>query len=428
MRRLVEPNETPSQPGHPTIFTLNAKMLGGLFFLPFFCAKYIPMQIRTLLSSFVFLLLSNIVSAQIDYPEDAFRELRRGLEGTWFMPTERGDRLEIWWKEDDRTLAGKSVRIKPENGDTVLLERLRIELRDTNVTYITVARNQNSGKPMEYPLTEIDDEGFYVFKNPAFDDPQKIRYLLLGNREMQVETMSKRNGREVKQEFVYEREFTPGAVEFRMRGGINAASLRGTGNFNLDPRQKTPEFGWKAGWELGMAARFKGRGGFITINAELSAMGRRAYTKSGFIVSGDTSDVIYKRDLTYHSVWLVASVMPELTFGRDGKLSLMAGPYYGRLVGLSGKGLQEPTEENQLFNVNNDLKKNDFGINLGFQYKLNFGKKDLGGILGLRASYGLSNLDNLYIRFCKDGNTSVCNGQISLMSASLYYSVNLLKL
>lgn len=388
------------------------------------------MQIRALLSSFVLLLLSNIVSAQIDYPEDAFRELRRGLEGTWFMPTERGDRLEIWWKEDDTTLAGKSVRIKPENGDTVLLERLRIELRDTTVTYITVARNQNGGKPMDYPLTEIDEEGFYVFKNLAFDDPQKIRYLLLGNREMQVETVSKRNGREVKQEFVYEREFTPGAVEFRVRGGINAASLRGTGNFNLDPPEKTPEFGWKAGWELGMAARFKGRGGFITINAELSAMGRRAYTRSAFTVNVDTMPFVinYKRDLTYHSVWLVASIMPELTFGRDGRLSLMAGPYYGRLVGLSGKGLQEPTEENQLFNVNNDLKKNDFGINLGFQYRLNFGKKDLGGILGLRASYGISNLDNLYTRFCNNGNSSVCNGQISLLGASLYYSVNLLKL
>jgi hypothetical protein len=402
-------------------------MLGGHFFLPFFCAKYIPMQIRKLLPSFVLLLLSNIVSAQIDYPEDAFRELRRGLEGTWFMPTERGDRLEIWWKEDDRTLAGKSVRIKPENGDTVLLERLRIELRDTTVTYITIARNQNGGKPMDYPLTEIDEEGFYVFKNLAFDDPQKIRYLLLGNREMQVETMSRRNGREVKQEFVYEREFTPGAVEFRVRGGINASSLRGTRDLiqTFDP----PKFGWKPGWELGMQARFKGRGGFITINAELSAIGRRAYTQSDFSVNVDTMPYVirYQRDLTYHSVWLVASIMPELTFGRDGRLSLMAGPYYGRLVGLSGKGLQEPTEENQLFKVNNDLKKNDFGINLGFQYKLNFGKKDLGGILGLRASYGLSNIDNLYSRECAD-SPSLCNGQVSFLSASLYYSVNLLKL
>jgi hypothetical protein len=150
-----------------------------------------------------------------------------GLEGTWFMPTDRGDRLEIWWKEDDQTLAGKNVRIKPENGDTVLLERLRIELRDTTITYIAIARGQNSNKPVSFLLTEIDEEGFFVFSNPEHDDPQTIRYLLLGNREMQVETIGKRNGREVKQEFVFEREFTPGAVEFRVRGGINASNLRG---------------------------------------------------------------------------------------------------------------------------------------------------------------------------------------------------------
>lgn len=388
------------------------------------------MQIRRLLLFSAFVLLSDFVSAQIEYPEDAFRELRRGLEGTWFLPTDRGDRLEIWWKEDDQTLAGKSVRIKPENGDTVLLDRLRLELRDTTVTYIIIPRsNQSNKEPVSFALTEIDEAGFFVFSNPKNDDPQKIRYLLLGNREMQVETISKRNGREVKQEFVFEREFTPGAVEFRLRGGINAHSLRGTGNFNLDGGG-LPGFGWKPGWEIGMQARFKGRGGFITINAEVSAVGRRASTQSAFTVNVDTMPYVfnYKRDLTYNSTWLVVSIMPELTFRRDGRLSLMAGPYYGRMVGLSGNGLQEPVEENKLFKVNNDFRKNDFGINLGFQYRLNIGKKDLGGLFGLRATYGLSNLDNLYSRYCDGSNPALCNGQISLMGASLYYSVNLLKL
>ncbi len=387
------------------------------------------MQIRQLLPIFAFLLFANFVSAQIDYPEDAFRDLRRGLEGTWFLPTDRGDKLEIWVKEDDQTLTGKSVRIKPETGDTVLLERLRIELRDTTITYFIIPR-QSTKEPSSYTLTEIDEAGFFVFTNPENEDPQTIRYLLLGNREMQVETISRRNGRDVKQEFVFEREFTPGAVEFRIKGGINASSLRGTGNFNLDAPGGKPTFGWSPGWELGMQARFKGRGGFITINAELGAIGRRAATQSSFTVNVDTMPYIinYKRDLTYHSIWIVAAIMPEITFGRDGRLSLMAGPYYGRLVGLNGKGIQEPTEENKLFKVNNDLKKNDFGINLGFQYKLNFGKKDIGGIMGLRASYGLSNLDNLYSRFCSNGNSSVCNAQVSFLGASLYYSVNLLKL
>lgn len=404
-------------------------MLGGLFYLPFFCAKFIFMQIRRLLPIFICILSSSAAFAQIDDPEAAFRDLRRELEGTWFMPTDRGDRLEIWTVEDKQTLVGKSVRIKPENGDTVLLERLRLELRDTTITYITIPKQTNK-EPVSFVLTEIDEAGFFVFSNPQNDDPKQIRYLLLGNREMQVETIGKRNGRDVKQEYVFEREFTPGAVEFRLRAGINASSLRGTGNFNLDPPGGLPTFGWKPGWELGMQARFKGRGGFITINAELGAMGRRASTQSSFTVNVDTMPYFfnYKRDLTYHSIWLVAAIMPEITFRRDGRLSLMAGPYYGRLVGLNGKGVQEPQEANKLFKVNNDLKKNDFGINLGFQYKLNFSKKDLGGILGLRATYGLSNLDNLYSRFCEGGNSSLCNGQVSFLGASLYYSVNLLKL
>ncbi|MDX1911398.1 MAG: DUF6265 family protein, partial [Saprospiraceae bacterium] len=141
------------------------------------------MQTRTILLFLLFLGCYAPVFAQIDYPEDAFRELRRGLDGTWFMPTDRGDRLQIWWKEDDQTLAGKNVRIKPEDGDTVLLERLRIELRDTTITYITIPARQSNSKPVSYPLIDIDEEGFFIFRNEDHDDPHTIRYLLLGNRE-----------------------------------------------------------------------------------------------------------------------------------------------------------------------------------------------------------------------------------------------------
>ena len=81
---------------------------------------------------------------------------------------------------------------------------------------------------------------------------------------------------------------------------------------------------------------------------------------------------------------------------------------------------------NDLYNVNNDLKKVDFGLALGLQYKLNFGKKDIGGILGLRGTLGLRNLDNLYDRDCN--NPAYCNGQVFFNTATLYYSVNLLKL
>lgn len=368
------------------------------------------------------------VSAQIEYPQDAFRDLRRGLEGTWFMPTDRGDRLEIWDVVDDKTLSGRSVRIKPENGDTVLLEKLRLELRDTTITYTATARGQNDNKPVSYKLTAIDDQGFYIFTNPEHDDPQTIKYLMLSNREIQMVTEGKRNGRTVTQEYVYEREFTPGAVEFRVKGGVNGQILRGTGNFNLDYPGGPPAFGWKPGWELGTQARFKGRGGFITVNAEIGLSGRFSHAKSAFTVVDDTSYTEYKRDLTYNTTWLVVGVYPEISFRRDGRFSIMAGPYYGRLVGARGKGVELPTNENKLFKANNDFKKNDFGLQLGFQYGLNFGKKDLGGIIGLRANLGLSNLDNLYKRYCGNGNSALCNAAVAFQGATLYYSVDLLKI
>ena len=81
---------------------------------------------------------------------------------------------------------------------------------------------------------------------------------------------------------------------------------------------------------------------------------------------------------------------------------------------------------NKLFNPYNDFKKIDVGLTGGLQYKLNVGKKDLGGIIGIRANLGLANIDNLYDRDCP--TPSLCNGRVSFLGASAYYSVNLLKL
>ncbi len=395
----------------------------------FFCLKNLSMLriSRFLLAAFLLVPLASM--AQIDNPKAAFRELRRGLDGTWFQPTDRGDKLEIWAVTNDSTLDGRSVRIKPENGDTVLMERLRLELRDTNITYFIIPKPPKQNEVVAFKLIDIDQSGFFIFMNPDNADPQTIRYLLLGNREIQVTTESLRNGRTVKREYVFEREFTPGAVEFRVKGGVNYQNIRSTGNFPTEPPDfAPPAFDWKPGWELGTQLRFRGRGGFVTVNVELGLAGRFAHAKSEFTVLEDTSFTLYKRDLTYNTTWLVIGVYPEVSFGRDSRFSMMAGPYYGRLVSARSKGLEEPGNENVLFKANNDFKKNDLGLQVGAQYKLNFGKKDLGGILGLRFNLGMANLDNLYSRYCTDGNNILCNGSIAFQGATLYYSVDLLKL
>jgi len=365
------------------------------------------------------------LSAQIDDPESIFRELR-ALEGTWFMPTNRGDRLESWQIADDSTMIGRGFRIKPENGDTVTLETLRLELRDTTITYFAIARGQNQNKAIPFRLTMVDDEDYYVFENPAHDDPQKIRYRLLGNRELQVTTEGKRNNRTVTQDFVFEREFTPGAVEFRLRGGVNAHTMRGTGTLIPQAGAEDPVFGWKPGWELGAQVLFKGRGGLINVNCELSLAGKFAHAKSTFEVFDSFPPTIYVRDGTYSTIWLNIAVAPEITFKREGRLSLIIGPYLGVLLNSRMNGTVEPQGENKLFDANNDFKKTDFGVIAGFQYKLNFGKKDLGGKLGLRANLGLADINDLYGRGIE--SSALANGRVALLGASLYYSVNLLKL
>ncbi|MBK8554669.1 MAG: hypothetical protein IPL65_02330 [Lewinellaceae bacterium] len=377
---------------------------------------------RTRLFLFLLALLPLALQAQIEDASDIFRELK-GLDGVWFMPTDRGDRLEIWSVADDSTLIGRHVRIRIETGDTVTLETMRIERRADTVQFIAIVRGQNENKPVVFNLTTADYDG-YVFENPEHDDPKKIIYRLLGNRELQVNTEGTRGSRTVKQEYVFEREFNPGAVQFRVRAGMNVFNMRQTGTLLT-----TPEFKAGPGWELGTTFAFKGRGGYITLNVDVGFLGRNVKAKSGFatVEQRDTGLVFvqYERDLTYRQAWLGFAVYPELTFRRDGRLSIYAGPYVNALLINRGKGLDLPGTSS-VYDANSDFKRKDIGLLGGFQYKMNFTKKDLEGKLGIRATYGLSNIDALYTRGCN--NPAYCNGSITLQGISLYYSINILKL
>lgn len=378
------------------------------------------MRIISFLFFVLFLFNSGTLRAQIEDAEYIFRELR-ALDGTWFMPTDRGDRLEVWTRTDDSTLTGKALRIKSEDGDTITLETMRLEWRsDSMITYYRSVRGQNQNEPVAFQLTLADEDG-YLFENPINDDPKKILYRLLGNRELQVTTEGQRsNGRATKNEYVYEREFTPGTGEFRIRGGINVHTLNAKGTFPTFGGP--PEFSPQVGWELGAAYVFRGKGSFLSLNLEFGLMGRG----SGIVSTFADDTILYVRDGNYNTAWFMVALIPELTLGRDSRFSVMAGPYFGRLMFNQAKGTVEPGGENKLFDANEDLKKNDLGITLGLQYKLNFGKKDLGGILGLRGNVGLSNLDNLYC--ANSDNTAFCNGSMKFVGASLYYSVNLVKI
>lgn len=365
-----------------------------------------------------FVVIPGFVSAQITNKKAAFRAVRV-LEGVWFMPTDRGDRLEIWKSVNDSTMIGRSVRIKQEDGDTVTLETLTLTRRDTHIIYAATVRGQNNNKPVEFELTEAYSDEF-LFENPAHDDPKKIKYILLGNRELQVTTEGKKGDRVITREYIFEREFNPASAEFRLRAGVNAASLASERALNSIPSQ--PEFGYRPGWEVGVNGVFKGRGGFLALNVELGFAGKNSNIESLFYADTNT----YIRSGHYRTTWFNAAVYPEFTFRRDGRLSMIVGPYYGRLAASKVIGNSTPASSNKLFNSNNDFKKNDFGLLGGVQYKMNFGKKDLGGKIGARFNLGLTDLDQLYKRRCD--NPALCNERIILRSISAYYSINLVKL
>lgn len=385
------------------------------------------MHFRPLAFVALWLFFPLFLSAQIEDADIIFRELRV-LDGVWFMPQDRGDRLELWSIANDSTLLGREVRIKAETGDTVLLKSMQIDLRGEFIIYYLTVRGLNNNQPVPYELILADREG-YLFENTQQDNPQRIRYRLLGRRELQVTTEGKRGNRTITEELVFEREFTPAGVEFRLRGGINVFNIRATGNFLASDNPafvlNNPQTAPLLGWELGAQVRFKGNGGFISLNAEFGLIGKSARSKASFTVFDD-SIINYVRDVRYRQAWLLLAAVPEINLKRDGRLTILAGPYYSRLMFNSTSGEEQPASSNKLFDANNDFKKNDFGLIAGFQYRLNIGKKDLGGKLGLRANIGLSDLDALYNRHCND--PAFCNGRISLQGISLYYGFNMLGL
>lgn len=374
--------------------------------------------VRLFITCAIWAVLPGILNAQEFNPKTAFRDLK-SLKGVWFMPTDRGDRLEVWEIQDDSTMTGRSIRIKPESGDTVLLETLKIALRDTQVIYTVIVRGQNNNKPVDFKLTEAFSDEF-LFENPQHDDPQKIRYFLLGNREIQVTTEGKKNGRTVTREFVFEREFKAASAEFRLRAGAAVAGL--AAERDLNNMLSGPDFGMLPGWDLGIGVLFKGRGGFLNINTEIGLSGRYLGVNSRFFA--DTTE--YIRDGNYLTNWFTAAIYPEFTLKRDGRLAVIVGPYYGRLVSSRLSGTSVPRPNDKLFNTNRDLNRNDFGLLAGFHYQLKPRKRDLGAKLGARFNLGLTDLDNLYKRRCS--NPALCNERILLRSASVYYSINLTQL
>lgn len=107
--------------------------------------------------------------------ENKFDKLQKmdWLVGEWEQKLPEGIVTEIWKKENDSTLSGKSFFIKEE--DTIHNERMVLKQYKEGLLYIPTVKGQNNDEPTTFTMSS-DVEDIFTFENPTHDYPQKISY------------------------------------------------------------------------------------------------------------------------------------------------------------------------------------------------------------------------------------------------------------
>lgn len=104
------------------------------------------------------------------------------LTGTWVRETRTGQAFEQWKKVSDSLWVGVAWRVK--EGDSTLMENLRIFIKDNNLYYAPTVPDQNDGG--EILFVRVASESGYVFENKAHDFPNRIIYTFPSAGEMKV--------------------------------------------------------------------------------------------------------------------------------------------------------------------------------------------------------------------------------------------------
>lgn len=95
------------------------------------------------------------------------------LIGTWKSTVSNGNLYETWAKKNNQELIGKSYLIK--NGDTIVLENIRLVQEKDQLFYIPTVVRQNNNLPVRFAL-KTSSQNKLVFENRTHDFPQIISY------------------------------------------------------------------------------------------------------------------------------------------------------------------------------------------------------------------------------------------------------------
>lgn len=107
------------------------------------------------------------------------------LEGHWVMKAKKEGMTihEVWTRADNHSLQAQGYRVF--NGDTTLLESVKLVSENGFIFYRPTVPNQNEGKQVSFKLEKIQDNEYH-FVNAQHDFPKRIVYKLIDADTLEV--------------------------------------------------------------------------------------------------------------------------------------------------------------------------------------------------------------------------------------------------
>ena len=147
-------------------------------------------------------LISSIICYGQQPPAD-FKQLLQLTNGSWQMRTAKGITGETWKKINNSYLQSQGFKINL-NGDTSLLEKVKLVKNKDGIYYVSQVPNENKGEEVPFKLTENTNNRF-IFINPKHDFPQRIGYEFVTIDSLHAWIDGQYNDKFIKQDFYYKR-------------------------------------------------------------------------------------------------------------------------------------------------------------------------------------------------------------------------------
>lgn len=134
------------------------------------------MNVKVLISSSIFLLLSNGLASQ------SLSDINWIL-GEWKYTSSKYSNYESWNKKSDSLYWG--INRRSVEGKMRPNEELRIYRRNDTILYSAKVFDQNDRQAIEFYATELSDS-LMIFQNPGHDFPKRIQYQMINRDSLKV--------------------------------------------------------------------------------------------------------------------------------------------------------------------------------------------------------------------------------------------------